>query len=225
MDLAPLLRSFRNFATSDVFDAYRLLLLLPQSGQVHLQVEGLLGNLCDRRGGPRPTTSIQFLESLSSQGIDARPYCDAVADARASHAVAPSTAITYDSHMRQIGRACKALGEVALPANLDTIRRVTSVVGHPDTLRGRLAAWRRLHCFARLPWAGDHDVFLLAVWMDLKKRLGPVPPRMRCRRPLLRLLLAAAVKFEAWEAGAFAALAYTFGLRAPSELVRQATRE
>ena len=139
--------------------------------------------------------------------------------------MAPSTAQTYDFHLRQIRRACSVLGECALPAHLDTVRRVTSVVGNPSTLRGWLAAWRRIHCLARLAWAGDRDPVLLAVRVGLRQTLGPAPPRQRCRRPLLRRLLAKAAEQHAWELGAFMVLAYTFGLRVPSELVKQAKRQ
>lgn len=45
---------------------------------------------------------------------------------------------------------------------------------------------------------------------------------MRCRKALLRKILAEAAKASDWEAGFFAVTAYTFGLRAPSELIRQA---
>lgn len=207
---------------------FRLLLREPGAGgKVHLHdlLASSLGvpAAAVRRAGPTPSSNIAMLHLARSSGLDPRPFCDAVADARAGAAVRDSTACTYDSHLLQVGRACEALGESPLPASLATIRRVTSVVGHPSTLRGWLAAWRRLHCRARVPWAGDRDPFLVAVRTGMRKALGPPPVRMRCRKDLLRKLLRLAARHARWEVGAFAVLCYTFGLRAPSELVRQAT--
>lgn len=109
-----------------------------------------------------------------------------------------------------------------LPATLDTIRRVTSVVDNPSILRGWLSAWRRLHCIARSAWAGDKDPFLVAIHSGLRLSLGPPSPRHGCRKSLLRRALVAAARDHKWVVGAFAVIAYTFGLRSPSELVRQA---
>ena len=45
---------------------------------------------------------------------------------------------------------------------------------------------------------------------------------MRCRRQLLNEVLGTAALRKQWELGAFCATAYTFGLRVPSEVFRQA---
>ena len=96
-----------------------------------------------------------------------------------------------------------------LPAELDTIRRVTSVVNDPSTLRGWLAAWRLLHVCARFPWMGDRDPCLVAIRTGLHKRLGPLPLKRRCRKHLLRNVLRSAARKQLWEVGALAVLAHT----------------
>ena len=166
-----------------------------------------------------------MLQLLRREGWDLRSICDSVADARANAGVQESSARTYDAHLRGVEVVCGLLGECAFPAKLETIRRVSSVVGNPTTLRGWLAAWRRLHCVVRLPWAGDRDPFLISVRTGLRRCIGPTPPKKRCRKGLLRRLATAAVQRQWWSAGAFCVLAYTFGLRPPSELMRQASAE
>ena len=220
----PYLTELWKIAGLDTFQVYRLALLQP--GGLVASLADLLSMLPEqghsRRSSATPSANIAILQRAHDAGLDPRPYCDAVADARAGTAVAPSTTATYDSHLKQIHRACEVLAACPLPAGLDTIRRVTSVVGNPSTLRGWLSAWRRLHCMARLPWAGDRDPFLVAVQLGLRRSLGPSQPKLRCRRQLLRKILAAAAVQKRWALGAFACLAYTFGLRVTSELVRQA---
>ena len=124
--------------------------------------------------------------------------------------------------MNQIASVCDILGASSLPATVETIRRVSSVVGHPSTLRGWLAAWRHAHTLARLHWPADRDPLLRSIHAGLQRSLGPVAPKKRCRQPMLRRLLQQAVACEWWDEGAFAVIAYTFGLRVPSELLRQA---
>lgn len=225
----PLCASLRGFLSElrqlhslDLFHAYRLSVLLPCTSASTISALALSHSPTGWLGPPRPSANISALNQLVASGVDPRPYCDAVADARVGTAVAPSTSATYDSHLKQIHRTCLALGECPLPASLDTIRRVTAVVENPSTLRGWLAAWRRLHCVARIAWAGDRDPFLIAIHAGLRRSLGPPPPRQRCRKGLLRRVLVVATKERKWIVGAFAIIAYTFGLRVPSELVRQA---
>ena len=169
-----------------------------------------------------PSCNVGALQALKRSGWDARVVCDAVADARANAGVRESSAKTYDSHLRGIQFVCLILGEAPLPASLDTIRRVSSVVGNPSTLRGWLAAWRRLHLIARVPWAGDRDPFLVAVRTGLRHCVGPSPPKKRCRRALVRRLATVAVRSQRWDVGALCVLAYVFALRVPSELIAQA---
>ena len=210
----------------DVFTLLRLSLRDPSRRRASHLVDALpgVGPASTRRAGPTPSQNMIFLQAAIQQGLDIRAACDRVADSRATASVQESSANTYDSHLRQIHRACQILGEPAFPASIETIRRVSSLVGHPSTLRGWLAAWRRLHHTARIPWPADRDPFLVAVQGGLRRSLGPAPTRARCRRLLLRRILIVAAATEAWHAGAFAVLAYMFGLRAPSELVGQATR-
>ena len=211
----------------DIFTVLRLSLWeAPQRRVVHL--ENALpcpGPVRPRRAGQTPSWNISLLQAAAREGADIRTICDRIADSRASSSVQESSSTTYDSHLRQIHRICRILGEPAFPASLGTIRRVSSVVGHPSTLRGWLAAWRRLHNSARLAWAADRDPFLTAVQAGLRRHLGPAPPRARCRRSLLRKILIAAAGAGSWEIGGFAVLAYTFGLRVPSELIAQATKQ
>lgn len=207
----------------DLFNIHRLLLIIPRQSSVYLQ-DLIPGQHlpCMSQQRPTPTSSLKTLHSLRSAGYDPRSFCETVVDARVQCAVAPSTAGTYNSHLLQIQSVCRFLNVVALPADLSSIRLVTAVVSHPSTLRGWLAAWRRLHAMARLPWEGDHDPILVAIQSGLRRTLAPGRPKCRCRRALLRRILLLAAAQQQWHVGAFAVLAYTFGLRAPSELVRQA---
>jgi hypothetical protein len=175
--------------------------------------------------GPTPSFGIAYLYAAGRAGIDLAQFCDQIADARAGSAVRESTAHMYNSHLRQIFRVCELLHACGLPASLATIRRVSSAVGNPSTLRRWLAAWRRLHCVARLRWEGDGDPFLLAVRTGLRQTLGPQLPKKRCQKQLLRTILQEAAARHWWEVGGLAVLAYTFGLRVPSELMRQAKAE
>ena len=176
-----------------------------------------------RRAGPPPAENIRILSQARDGGWDIRAICDQVADARDGGAVAESTIRTYGSHLLQIGRTCDLLTSCGLPASLERIRRVTSVVNDPSTLRGWLAAWRLMHICARMPWAGDHDPYLVAIRTGLHKRLGPLPIKRRCRKQLLRKVVRLAALGQQWEMGALAVSAYMFGLRVPSELIKQAT--
>ena len=114
------------------------------------------------------------------------------------------------------------LGEQWLPASYVTIRRVTSIVNNPSTLRGWLAAWRHLHVMASLPWLGDGDLFLRAVRIGLVKHMGPAPMRKRMRASRLLALLQHFINHDLMLEATAAALAYIFALRIPSELLAQA---
>ena len=84
---------------------------------VHLHTFGDIP--CDalalRRGHLTPGRNLQLLRTLHSQGYNLQSVCDSIADARAGAGVQPSTAHTYDSHLRQINTVCTLLGEVPLP--------------------------------------------------------------------------------------------------------------
>ena len=196
----------------DDFEICRLIMLLPRRGGAHF-IDLMPASLsAQRTGRPRPTQCINLLELLNRAGFDAGLHCDAVANSRAGMSVAPLTATIYHSHLRQIHSACRALGE----CGIDTIRRVSSVVGHPATLTGWLAAWRRIQCIARVPWAGDHDSQLLAICVGSRLSLDPGLVRQRCHTSLLR----------EWEArvgsGRVCSAMPHVRITCPSELVGQA---
>jgi hypothetical protein len=216
---------FRNGFTP--FSFFRLLLASPQrqtSSRLHATLDVATSlSAVFRRAGPTPSENMRILSQAQSEGWNINAICDQVVHARVGCAVADSTRKTYASHLLQIERSCKLLSACGLPATLQTIRRVTSIVNDPSTLRGWLAAWRILHISARIPWAGDHDPALLAIRTGLHKQLGPAPVRRRCRKGLLRKVLYLAARRHLWEVGAFMVTAYTVGLRVPSELLKQAS--
>ena len=131
------------------------------------------------RAGPPPTASLFAIRTAQESGIDVAAVLDGIADRRASQNLRPGTARTYHSHLNQIRSACRLLGEDFLPAELYVIKRITSLVNNPVTLRGWLAAWRHIHVMANRAWLGDNDVFLHAIRTGLLKHVGPSPMRKR----------------------------------------------
>ena len=203
----------------------RLWLQIPKDGscaQLHQALGTEVRPSQVRRAGPTPSANIALLQQASDAGWDAHALCASIVDVRIGDAVAPGTLSTYCSHMGQIECACNVLKVQALPASLETVRQVTSVVNNPTTLRGWLAAWRLAHVCGHFVWPGDRDPVLMAIRTGLHKRLGPLPMRRRCRRKLLVRVVRLAAQQRMWQAGALAVIAYTFGLRVPSELMRQA---
>lgn len=97
-----IVRSFiselRQLQSLDFFCAYCLSVLLPHPSAVPLSTL-VYTDAPTRSASPRPSSNISVLNYLSTSGVDPRPYCDAVADARAGTAVAPSTSASYDSHL------------------------------------------------------------------------------------------------------------------------------
>ena len=204
-----------------LFLQHVLTLPRPRSG---LTVHAAMG-LCavaSPFAGPPPTSTLSALSRAAHQGTDIASILDGVADWRAGCGIGPATANTYASHFRQIRFACLLLKQSAVPATLSTIRRVSSVVNHPSTLRGWLAAWRHIHLLGHHTWAGDGDSFLRAVRLGLVKSMGPPILRKRMRKPRLLRVLHTCVRSKLFLEGAAAALAYVFCLRVPSELLRQA---
>ena len=170
-----LLSELRRPEGSSEFNLFRMLAKYP-APPGSLQIGDLAPAASSARASrATPSSNMGALQQLKRQGWDPRAVCDAIADARANAGVRPSSANTYDSHLRGVDFVCGVLDESPLPASLATIRRVSSVVGNPSTLRGWLAAWRRLHLIARLPWPGDRDPFLLAVRAGLRHNIGPAP--------------------------------------------------
>ena len=185
-------------------------------------VNDALGLPTSRFSRPSPSDSLAALSSARQAGRDVGAILDCVLDSRTGSSIADSTATRYASHLSQIRRGCYLLNVPLVPASLDTIRRVSAIVNHPSTLRGWLSAWRHLHTLARLPWPGDRDVVLFASRAGLARRIGPPPPRRRLRRKRLLSVLRLCVANGLYLEGAAAALSYTFCLRVPSELLRQA---
>ena len=72
----------------------------------------------------------------------------------------------------------------------------------------------------RIAWAGDGDAHLYAARIGLTRFVGAPPPRHRMRRRRLLQILRASIQRDLMLEGAAAALAYIFGLRIPSELLR-----
>ena len=171
---------------------------------------------------PRPRESLRALSNAKREGRDVASILDNVIDQRAGCAIAESTGRTYDSHLNQVREACELLNASVCPASLDTIRRVSAVVNNASTLRGWLAAWRQLHIMARCRWPGDSDPHLLAARAGLSRYRGPAPPRKRMRRHRLLFVVKRCIDHKMFLEGAVAVLAYVFGLRVPSELLRQA---
>jgi hypothetical protein len=170
-----------------------------------------------------PSQSLRLLSAARQEGVDIHAVLDGISDSRAGCAVAQSTGKTYDSHLNQVRWACDLLCAPLCPTTLATVRRVAAIVNNTSTLRGWLSAWRQLHIMARTSWPGDGDSFLLAARLGLAKLNGPPPLRKRMRRARILLVLKSCVERNMHLEGAAVALAYIFGLRVPSELLRQAT--
>ena len=171
--------------------------------------------------GPTPTQELQLLEQLKNGGANVKAILDEVAQNRVKAALAFKTNATYASHVRMIEWACSILGERAVPAETNTIIRVSSLVNNPNTLRGWLAAWRAWHIQLRRQWQGDKDPILRSTRAGTL-RIAPLMPqkgRMRFRL-WLDMLRNAALATEI-EFGAACNFSYMFALRVPSELLKQ----
>jgi hypothetical protein len=196
--LAPLLQSL----TQQPFDEARFMQQLwacpfQDAGTTVHATLGLVS--CSQgRAGPTPSATIRALGEAQRAGVVIGSVLDGVADRRASCSLRPGTRTTYSSHFFQIRQACRMLGASPLPASLDTVRRVASVVNNPSTLRGWLSAWRQFHIQARRDWAGDGDAFLRAARLGLAKSAPPPLPRRRLRKPRLLALLRYCIKQKLW---------------------------
>lgn len=67
------------------------------------------------------------------------------------------------------------------------------------------------------PFLGSHSAWI-------SKKHSTAPARLRCRRAILRRVLSRAAELGLWSTWCFVVLAYMFGLRVPSELIRQARK-
>ena len=111
-----------------------------------------------------------------------------------------------------------------MPATLETILRVASVVNNPNTLKSWLAAWRCWHIHLCQQWVGDKEPLLRKLREGMQKLAPPPRERGRLRLHWWVRVLKAAASSRAVEFGAACNLAYIFALRVPSELLQQFSR-
>ena len=111
-----------------------------------------------------------------------------------------------------------------VPAATQTIRRYAAVCNNPVTLRGHLAARKLFHNVLGLPWAGQNDAYVRAAAAGLVRLQPSQTPRMAIRKELSLKIVAHCLASDSPDMttfGIFAALAYLYALRVPSELLRQ----
>ena len=123
-----------------------------------------------------------------------------------------------------IGWACKIIHADPIPTKLITIQRVSAVVNDPSTLRGWLAAWKLAHDTLGHIWRGDMDPRLRLARIGVGRLAPPAQMRKRARRgDALRMVqYAVSQNTRRWTLWAgMAAMAYVFGFRVPSELLKQ----
>ena len=176
------------------------------------------------RAGPPPTAVLNLLKHFKTSGGDVAALADETLHGRMAAGIEDSTGITYYSHINMLEWACSIFDCPIVPAGLHHIRRVALVCNSPSTLRGWLAAWRRLHLQRGSPWEGDSDAVLKAIRIGTLRAAPAGPPNRRVRRQLLRKLLHAAIRSERYWIGAMLNIGYIFALRMPSELLRQGKR-
>ena len=142
---------------------------------------------------------------------------------RMGNLVAGGSCTTYQSHVRLILQFCLLLGASPLPAERPTVLRFIGLFNNSRTLRGALAAGRQLRIRSHTPWVLEGDVFCGMLQRAVRQSMAPRAPLQALREPLAaRLVFKAVEKGCRWlEVAAIAALAYVFGLRVPSELLRQ----
>ena len=174
--------------------------------------------------GPTPRSNIRMLQDHKLGGGDPSIVLDAVFTARTVGALADATHQTYASHLRMISWACDVLGVSPLPASLLSIQRITAIVNDASTLRGWLAAWKSAHELVGQQWLGDADPRLRMARVGLARLTPPSRPRKRARRSTTISLIKWALRqnsrrFKLW--AGVAAVAYIFGFRVPSEVLRQ----
>ena len=174
--------------------------------------------------GPTPTQELELLARMVDSGNDIRNLLDEVAAGRARAALAHSSRGTYASHCRVIDWACSIVGESPVPASTVLISRIASVVNHPSTLRGWLAAWRDWHIACGEKWQGDQDHYLRKIRKGTERLTPQLSERGRLRFQLWAKVIRASASFGWIEFGALCNLSYLFALRVPSELLSQCTK-
>ena len=176
------------------------------------------------RAGLPSTAVLSLLRDFKRPGGNVMDVADVTLQGRMAASMEDTTGVKYYSHINMLQWACSVFECPICPASVQNIRRVALVCNNPSTLRGWLAAWRRLHIQRGFTWEGDNDAVLKAVRVGTLKAAPLGPPKRRVRRPLLRKLLRAAISSGRMWIGAMLNLGYIFALRMPSELFRQGRR-
>ena len=164
-----------------------------------------------------------LLRGHASSGGNPAAALDELVHGRMGNLLAEGSCTTYQSHVRLILQFCLLLGASPLPAERPAVLRFIGLFNNSRTLRGALAAWRQIHIRSHTPWVMEGDVFCGMLQRAVRRSMAPRAPRHALRKPLaVRLVLRAVEKGGRWlEVAAIVALAYVFGLRVPSELLRQ----
>lgn len=173
--------------------------------------------------GPSPRQNLVMLRGHASTGGNLGAALDEVVHGRMGNLLAEGSCTTYQSHVRLILQFCLLLNASPLPAERSTVMRFIGLFNNARTLRGALAAWRQLHIRSHVLWVLEGDVYCSMLQRAVRRSMAPRAPRHALRKPLaVRLVLMAVDKGGQWlEVAAIVALAYVFGLRVPSELLRQ----
>ena len=176
-----------------------------------------------RPNGPGPLQNLKLLEQDAASGGNPTEALERVIRGRLGCVVAPSTADTYDAHVRLVLRYCKLVRAMPLPASRTTVVRFVALFNNASTLRGALAAWRQLHIRDHQVWPLEGDPFFSMLHRATKNLMAPKVPRHAMRRALvLKCVALGHQKGGNWrDISAAIALAYMYGLRVPSELLRQ----
>lgn len=105
------------------------------------------------RAGPTPSFNLQLLAQLQAEGYDVRQVLRKVILGKLATSIRDQSAVTYGSHEQSIRRFCKVMDEPVVPATREGVIMYSATIDHPDTLRGHLAAWKRLHMLALKPFS------------------------------------------------------------------------
>ena len=172
--------------------------------------------------GPTPRQNLAMLSTHAESGADIQAALDDVIRGRMGNLLAEGSCVTYASHIKLVLRFCLVLNAVPLPAARPTVLRFIGLFNNAKTLRGALAAWRQVHIRCHCPWPLEGDVFASMLQRAVRRSMASRPPRGALRKPqVIQLVLHAVDKGGRWlDIAAIAALAYVFGLRVPSELLR-----
>ena len=170
--------------------------------------------------GPTPRQNLEMLRNHGVSGADVGIVLDEVMQGRMGNVLAETSCTTYTSHTKLVLKFCLMLRAVPLPAERSTVLRFIGLFNNAKTLRGALAAWRQVHIRCHVHWVLEGDVFCSMLQRAVRRSMAA---RFSLRKPeAIRLVLHAVEKGGQWLGiAAIIALAYVFGLRVPSELLRQ----